>query len=309
MFKPFAIAFAIALLSASLAPASASPITALPKAQASYASGSLHVDEYGTAGKPNLILLPGLTCGPWEFGNEIAALGHDYHIYALTLPGFDGQPAIAKPLFETVNADFWTLLADRKIEKPVVVGHSLGGTMAAFLATHHPERLRAIVAIDGLPVFPGTETQSQAERQSGATRMAAMVANTPKAQYETVLKTYTMPYLVTAKTDVDADAALEARSEPAAAAEWIKEDLLLDLRPELTKASVPYLLIAPYDASFEKSFSTAEAKRAYYASLVSNAPTAKTVVIENSRHFIMNDRPQALDGAIKQFLATLPAAS
>lgn len=309
MFKRFAIALTIALFGASVSPAFAAPISALPKAQASYASGSLHVDEYGTAGKPNLVLLPGLTCGPWEFGNEIAALGKDYHIYALTLPGFDGQPPVQKPLFATTSADFWTLLANRKIEKPILVGHSLGGTLAALLATQHPERLRAIVAIDGLPVFPGTENQSQADRQSGATRMAAMVANTPKAQYEAVLKTYTMPYLVTAKADVDADSALEARSEPAAAAEWIKEDLLLDLRADLKKAAVPYLLIAPYDASFEKSFSTAEAKRAYYASLVSNAPNAKTVVVEHSRHFVMNDQPQALDAAITQFLATLPAAS
>jgi len=310
MIKRLAFAFATALFSVALVPAAASPIAALPKPQSSFQSGSLHVDVFGTDGKPNLVLLPGLTCGPWEFGNEIAALSNDYRIYALTLPGFDGQPTITKPLFATASSDFWTLLTNRDISKPVVIGHSLGGTLAELLATQQPQRLRGVVAIDGLPVFPGTETQTQTEREQSASRMAAMISNTPKAQYESVLKTYTMPYLVTAKSDVDTDSALEAKSDPAAAAGWIKEDLTLDLRGDLKKAEVPYLLIAPYDASFETSFKTAEAKRAYYASLVANAPHAQTTVIEHSRHFIMNDQPQQLDRVIMQFLATLtPAAS
>jgi len=309
MLNRLAFAFATALFAASFAPAQAAPVAPLPAANASYDTGSLHVREFGTAGKPGLILLPGLTCGPWEFGNEIAAFSGSYHIYALTLPGFDGQPSIAKPLFTTVSADFWAFLNNKKIDRPVLLGHSLGGTLAALLATQHPERLRAIVAVDGLPVFPGTETESQTARESNANRMAAMVAGTPKEQYANVLKTYTMPYLVTAKQDVETDATLAAHSDPAAAAQWMKEDLLLDLRDDLKKAEVPYLLVAPYDAPFEPSFKTAEAKRAYYASLVANAPHSQTIVIENSKHFIMNDQPQALERAITQFLATVGAAS
>ena len=307
MFKQFVCALALALFSASIAPAGAAPIATLPQAESSFDSGSLRVDVFGRAGKPNLVLLPGLTCGPWEFGNEIKALQNNYRIYAVTLPGFDGRASIQAPLFATASNDIWTLLSTRKIDKPVIVGHSLGGTLAALLATQHPERLRAIVAIDGLPIYPGMETQSPAQREQGATHLAAMIANTPKAQYEMALKTYTMPYLVTAKADVDTDSALEAKSDPAAAAQWIKEDLTLDLRDNLKSANVPYLLIAPYDASLDTSFKTPEAKRAYYASLIKSAPRAQTAVIANSRHFIMNDQPQALDAAIAQFLASLPS--
>jgi len=303
MKRHLAVAMSAALFLLSARGAHAAPIAALPQAQRSVTSGALHVDVYGSAGKPPMILVPGLGCGPWEFGNEIAAFAPSYRIYAITLPGFDNQPAIQAPLFTAVSADFWKLLETEHIEKPVIVGHSLGATLAEMLTTQHADRLRAVVAIDGLPVFPGTESLSQAQRKANAERAAAQTAGTAKAAYGAVLKTYVMPYLVTSKDDADRDAALEAASDPVAAAAWLNEDLSLDLRADLAKAATPLLLIGPYDASLDTTFKNAGAKRAYYASLVAKAPRAQTLVIDASRHFIMNDQPRALDDAIARFLA------
>lgn len=303
MQRRFAVILTAALFALSARGAHAAPLAALPQVQRSFTAGALHADVYGTPGKPAMILLPGLACGPWEFGNEIAAFAPSYRIYAITLPGFDNQPAIRAPLFATVSGDFWKLLETEHIEKPAIVGHSLGATLAEMLATQHAERLRAVVAIDGLPVFPGTESLSQAQRTANAARAAAQTAGTPKAAYGTVLKTYVMPYLVTAKEDAERDAVLEAASDPAAAAAWLGEDLALDMRSDLAKAATPLLLIAPYDASLDTTLKNADAKRAYYASLVAKAPQAQTVVIDGSRHFIMNDRPRALDDAIAHFLS------
>lgn len=305
MKRRLAVALSAALFVLSARGAHAAPLTALPHAQRTFTSGALHADVYGSAGKPAMILLPGLGCGPWEFGNEIAAFAPSYRIYAITLPGFDNQPAIRTPLFATVSGDFWKLLDAEHIEKPVVVGHSLGATLAEMLATQHADRLRAVVAIDGLPVFPGTESLSQAARTANAARAAAQTAGTPKAAYNNVLKTYVMPYLVTGKDDAERDAALEAASDPAAAAAWLGEDLSLDLRADLAKAATPLLLIGPYDASLDTTLKDADAKRSYYASLVAKAPQAQTVVIDASRHFIMNDQPRALDDAIARFLGAL----
>src|ERR1700756_5743432 len=79
----------------------------LPAAIESFEAGSLHVDVFGTSGKPALVFIPGLACVPWEWSGEIARLSSNYHIYALTLPGFDGRSAITAPLFPTVTSDFW----------------------------------------------------------------------------------------------------------------------------------------------------------------------------------------------------------
>jgi len=99
---------ALSALSFSLLPmpANATVPPHLPAAQSSFDSGSLHADVYGTPGKRALILIPGLDCGPWVWGNEVRRFGPSYTIYALTLPGFDGRPNVAPPLFQTVSSDF-----------------------------------------------------------------------------------------------------------------------------------------------------------------------------------------------------------
>ena len=309
--KPTILACALAALAACLgAPAKASMPQPLPAPRASFDSGSLHVEVYGTAGKPALVFIPGLTCGPWEWAREIERFAPDYAIYALTLPGFDGQPAIGKPLFQTVSADFWTLLQTRNIDKPVAIGHSLGGTLGLMLAEEHPERLRALVAVDGLPVFPGTETLAPGQRGAAAAQAAApMSAISTPAQFETIERTYVLPYLMSSPADAAAAAKLVARSDPKATASWMQDDLALDLRPQLTAIDVPVLEIAPFDPQLDGAgpahLASAAQKRVYYASLLKGDATATVETIEPSRHFIMFDRPDALDAALGRFLSGL----
>lgn len=290
--KRFVIASALAASALWFsAPANASVPPPLPAASASFNAGSMHVDVYGTPGKPALIFIPGLTCGPWEWSGEIKAFSPDYTIYALTLPGFDGQPAIQGPLFARIGADFWTLLQTRRIEKPVVIGHSLGGTLAIMLAEQHSDRLRAIVAVDGLPVFPGMEKMSPQDRDAAAQRFESMMANETPQQFEYAEKTYVLPPLVSSQSDVDQIAPLAAKSDPKAAGAWAAQDVSTDLRPGLTQITVPFVEIVPGSALLP-----------YYKSLVAGDPDAQFVPVENSRHFVMYDQPAALHAAIAQFL-------
>lgn len=292
----------------SAAPAKAAVPPPLPAARASFNSGSLHVDVYGTPGKPALVFIPGLTCGPWEWSGEITHFAPDYTIYTLTLPGFNGQPAIQGDLFAKVTGDFWNLLQSRGIDKPIVIGHSLGGTLGFMLAEQHSDRLRALIAVDGLPVFPGTENLPQAQRDAMASQMAAMIGSisTPQA-FEAAEKNYSLPYMITAKDDVAAVAHLAATSDPKATAQWMHDDLLLDTRAQLAAITIPVLEITPFDPKLDPfgpaKIASAQQKQAYYASLLKGDATAKVQVIEPSRHFIMYDQPQALQAAMASFLS------
>lgn len=278
------------------APASASLPPALPAATASFMQGSLHVDVYGTPGKPAMILIPGLTCGPWEWAGEIARFSPEYTIYALTLPGFDGQPAIHGDLFQTVSGDFWNLLQARHIEKPLVVGHSLGGTLAIMLAEQHADQLRAVVAVDGLPIIPGVENMMPAERDAAAQRFELMVSTQTPQQFEHFERTNVLPGLISSGQDIDAVAPLIAKSDPKAAGDWAAQDVRLDLRAQLGRIVVPLLEIVP-----------GSALAPYYKSLLSGDASAQVVSVENSRHFAMYDQPQALHAAIARFLSEIHA--
>jgi pimeloyl-ACP methyl ester carboxylesterase len=301
----FAIALAVFV---STAAARATVPTPLPAPLRSFDAGSLHVDVYGTPERRALIFIPGLTCGPWEWSGEIARLSPTYTIYALTLPGFDGHPAIKPPLFQTVTGDFWTLLQTQSIVKPVLIGHSLGGTLAIMLAEQHSDRLGGVISVDGLPIFPGMDRMTADQRAQAAAQMTAAMAqaSTPE-QFAAMEKTYVLPNLMTSPDDIAVVAPLTARSDIAATAAWTSEDIALDLRPQLTTVGAPLLVIAPYDAALEgKMLPDAAAKRSYYEALLANDPAANVQMIEPARHFVMYDQPQKLHDAIASFVRQHP---
>lgn len=276
----------------------------LPAPLATFNVGSLHVQQYGD-GPRSLIFIPGLTCGPWEWSGQIAHFSSHYTVYALTLPGFDGQPPISGPLFDTTTADFWRLLRSKNIVKPIVIGHSLGGTMGFMLATQHSELLGGVIALDGLPILPGLNFMSPAQRQAMANQTEAQISKETPAQFAAYERAKSIPDMVTSPSDSNAIAALAGRSDPAASGRWLAEDMTLDLRPDLPKANVPILLIAPFDLSVDGQYrmSKPDDKKAFYQSLVAGAPNLQIDMIDHSRHFAMYDQPQAVTDDIAAFLS------
>jgi pimeloyl-ACP methyl ester carboxylesterase len=266
----------------------------------------MHVDKFG-AGNQTLIFIPGLACGPWVWSGVITRFAPDATIYALTLPGFDGRPASDnKPLFAAFVKDFWTMLTEQKITKPVVVGHSLGGTLAIALAEEHPERLAGIVAVDGLPVFPLLANATPTARAAAATQMAGMYASLDASQKLANEKQYMSTTGTLHPELVDPTAELQARSDAKAMAAWTAEDLAADLRPNLSKITIPFLEIMPFNPDDAKPplGHSQEQTLAFYRSLVAGAPKVAVLAIAPSRHFVMLDQPAALEKILADFLAS-----
>lgn len=261
--------------------------------------GTLHVERYGNGATP-LILVPGLASGAWEWRGTVAQFAANHTVYVLTLPGFDGRPASTQaPLFAGFARDFWTLLDTRKIDRPVVIGHSLGGTLAIALAETHPERLRGIVAVDGLPVFPTAAGMTPEQRATAAKTLSASVAAESQADFAA----YEVRYMQQVGT-LDAQLApqlgeLAARSDRGAVAAWIAEDLTTDLRPQLGHITIPFVEMMPYASP---SPYTQAQTQAFYESLVAGAPHVRVVPIAPSRHFAMLDQPAAFNAEITRFL-------
>ncbi|MBV9233268.1 MAG: alpha/beta hydrolase [Candidatus Eremiobacteraeota bacterium] len=285
--------------------AAAETPAAAPAPVATFDVGSLHVAQYGT-GARTVIFVPGLACGPWEWSGQIARFASQYTIYALTLPGFDGRPSVGGPLFAGTTGDFWRLLGEKHINRPIVIGHSLGGTFAFMLATQHPDRLGGVVSLDGLPVFPAALFMPAETIKAMAQRASAQMAAMSPAQFTDYERSTVLPELVTSPQDVAAIAAEVGKSDPADTGRWFEEDVTLDLRPALHKASLPILVLAPYDATADAQYHIAsmDAKRGFYAQILKGAPNLDIVMIPSSRHFAMYDQPTAVGDAIANFLSS-----
>ena len=294
----------IALLLPTLAGATTQPFTPTTPPSETFDAGTLHIQKFGT-GPRSLLLIPGLSCGPWVFCDTITHFAKDYTIYTLTLPGFDAHtPTDKRPLIAAVSADIWTRHESKKIQKPIIIGHSLGGTLAFALATQHPERLTAILAIDGLPVFPTLANATPAQRHSVATQYASVLLRQTPEDALTNERTY-MQTVGTNRPDlIDPTATLEARSAPTSVAAWLQEDLETDLRPDLPKATLPILELVPFDPTDQNppGAATAEEKLSFYQSLLTTAPHAHAILIHPAKHFLMLDQPDQFYKAVTDFL-------
>ncbi len=295
-----------ALLAAALffnvasSPALASAIAPQPHPAESFDSGMLHVDRYGSGAK-TIVFIPGLASGPWTWYEQIARFSPSYTVYAITLPGFDGRPATSESdLLSAFTRDFWAMLAQRHIDKPVIVGHSLGGTLSILLAEQHPERLAGIVAVDGLPVFPAAAQSTPAQRASTAKTIEAQLAPMPHDGFVQYERNYMATIGTTDASFAPVLGDLVAKSDPKAVGAWAAADLNADLRPGLSKITIPFEEIAPYAAPSPYSESDT---LAFYKMLVAGAPKAQVVSISPARHYVMLDQPAKFDAALTQFLS------
>ena len=307
MRTPSRLLFAVTIALTTLA-ATTQPFAPTTPPSETFNSGTLHIQKFGS-GKTTLLLIPGLSCGPWVFSDTITHFSKNYTIYTLTLPGFDNHtPTEKRPLFATVTADIWTLLETKKIQKPIIIGHSLGGTLAFALATQHPERLTAIIAIDGLPVFPTLANATPTQRHAIATQYATMLTRQTPEDALTNERTYMQTVGTNRPELIDPTATLEARSDPKSTAAWLQEDLETDLRPDLPKATLPILELVPFDPTDQNppGAATAEEKLSFYQSLLSTAPHAHAILIHPAKHFLMLDQPDQFYKAVTTFLTQSP---
>lgn len=280
----------------------ASRFAAYIKPAEQFESGALLVERHGTRGRP-VILIPGLASGPWVWQQTIQQFKDNYTVYVVTLPGFDGRPAPGAEPFEGARAALRDLIARRKLDKPVLVGHSLGGTLALAVAEDLGARIGGVVAIDGLPVFPGTENMPPEQRPQAAVNVRTRMAEARPEAFADQQRQYMRGQGVLDIGKADDITPLLLRSDREAVGAYVADLLALDLRPDLEKITAPVLVIAPYyeyDA-MQDGMSLA-AKVEHYRSLLEGAPSVEVAPIAPARHFVMIDQPLALAGQLKRFL-------
>jgi pimeloyl-ACP methyl ester carboxylesterase len=278
-------------------------------AKASFQVGTLHVQVYGDHGRP-VILVPGLAGGAWVWKNTIDQLRKDHVVYAVTLAGFDGTPAPSgdESYFDRAGTSLAQLIESKKLKGAVIVGHSLGGTLALRFAGEHSDLIAGAVAVDGLPVFPGLDAMPAAQRQAIAASLAQKMGSSSDEEFKAQQLAYMQKIGVIDSALATRYAPFNARSDKHAVARYMAEDAAGDWRPELAKATVPVLEIVPYnapDAQAGPMKTTQEQKAAYYKGLLGSAPKANVVAIAPSRHYVMLDQPAQFEKTLADFLHSL----
>jgi pimeloyl-ACP methyl ester carboxylesterase len=119
--------------------------------------GTLHAGMWrGADDAPTVLAAHGITANHVSYTAIARHLAGDVMVVAPDLRGRGGSNAITGPFGITVHADDLVRVLDHLgIDRAVVVGHSMGAWVAATTATRHPDRVSAVVLVDGgYPLAP-----------------------------------------------------------------------------------------------------------------------------------------------------------
>jgi len=95
-----------------------------------------------------IVFLHGFTCDHRNWDPQVKYFSKKFKVITYDARGH-GQSSMPDTIPYSYADDLAALMDYLKIEKAVVVGHSMGGTPAFFYAFNHPERVLALVLAEG----------------------------------------------------------------------------------------------------------------------------------------------------------------
>ena len=104
-------------------------------------------------GDPALVFIHGWSCNSSYFRHQLEHFKAAHRVISVDLRGHgeSDRPEAAYPVSLLAEDVAW-LIGELGLDRPVVVGHSLGGLVALEIAAEHPDSARAIVMIDPAPL-------------------------------------------------------------------------------------------------------------------------------------------------------------
>jgi pimeloyl-ACP methyl ester carboxylesterase len=117
-----------------------------------FRSGTLriHFRDWGDAQAPPLIIVHGLRDHSHSFDDLARGLLDRFHVFALDLRGHGDSETTPYYSFGHFVLDLHNLVRALRLQQPVIIGHSMGGEVAAHYCGSFPDVPARLVVIEGL---------------------------------------------------------------------------------------------------------------------------------------------------------------
>lgn len=240
-----------------------------------------------------VVLIPGLASPPAVYDDLVAKVGKGHRLILAQVNGFAGSKAgPTDNLLPGAVDELAGWLAANKIEKPAVIGHSMGGLMAMMLAAKHPAAAGKLMIVDALPFYGmlfGPTATPEAIRPVVEHMREGMVSGKVPVQVP--------PHM--SNTEAGKAKILDwmKASDLKVVGEALVEDATTDVRPQLPAIKQPITVLYAVPSA-----ERAAVTKALYTDAYKAAPSAKLVGVDGAEHFIMLDQPARFAEEVETFL-------
>jgi N-formylmaleamate deformylase len=232
-------------------------------------------------GRP-VIFIPGLAC-PGEMWDDTVERLEGVQAHVLTLSGFAGTKPIKPPLVAKTRRELVRYIRSNHLKDPIIVGHSLGGFIAYWLAATAPDAVGAIVVVDAGPRYFADDEEARLLRntwaQAGDDELPVQVrtvfswmTNDPK---------HVAPFIDQI-----------AKSDRQTIGDAIYELVKTDITAKVPSITAPVLLVLADGGLHSR-----------YKKQASSIESLEVVVVLKTKHFVMLDAPEAFAKTLSAFIA------
>ncbi len=195
------------------------------------------------SGKQAIIFVPGFASSGDVWNGTLATYEKKYTCYTLTMAGFAGAPAQPKPTFSGWETGIAAFIRQNKIDKPIIIGHSMGGVMAMALAADYPEFISKIVVVDGLPCLGALMNPSyKVKEHNDCGEMGSKMASMANDEFYQMQKK-TIPMLLADTSKQELVISWSVKSDRTTFGEMYCDFSNTDLREKIATIKCPSLVL------------------------------------------------------------------
>lgn len=250
----------------------------------------IHFDVAGL-GSPALVFVHGWSCDRTYWKRQMEAFQSNHMVVALDLAGH-GESGLDRTIWsiEAFGQDVASVVEKLDLNKVVLIGHSMGGSVILEAERIVPSRVSALIAVD---TFFNVETilsQEQADQFLQPFRL----------DFRSTTRNYVTGYMFTPDTDASLKEAIAtdmSLSPPEVATESLAHLVRFDTPSALAKIVSPIHCI-----NSDKYATEVDTARQY-------APSFDVSVLPGASHFLMMENPEAFNGLLEQVIHKLASGT
>ncbi|WFU45025.1 alpha/beta hydrolase [Bradyrhizobium sp. CB82] len=254
-------------------------------------NGRFAYEVAGSPGATPLVFLHGIGGSARAWRHQLTTFGSRFQAIAWDMPGYGGSKSLPEVSIAALAEALQEFLQQIEVDRPVLVGHSIGGMIVQQWLTQHPQAARAVVLAQTSPAFGKSDGDWQrsfiAARLGPLDRGETMASLAPSLVKDLV------------GDDPDANGMNVARDCMASVPEASYRAMMLaligfDRRSALKDIAVPTLLLS---GSRDNN-----APAPMMAKMAGFIPAARYVELTGVGHLANLERPDAFNAAIDDFL-------